>query len=427
MATTSVVSQTLQTIALSLLQYTPRLALLDQNSLALEVSASLSLFHGPRHLWRRIHATLRNLGVNIRAGMAPSAQGARLLAHQTHTRLRRTLQIRTLTHRLNPLPLHLIPTAQTHLSWLNGIGCHTLGQARQLPRAGLQQRSSPLLLQALDQAYAVTACRFTWFQAPQGFSQHYELTERLEHSNAVLAVSKRLLEQLCGWLQANHTAASTIELHLHHEKGRHARPATVLTLRLSQDGWLLQDFLPPLDLRLQNLALAAPVIAVQLSVTDTRPRPSVSRELFPQPSHWQRQEKQMQDLLRARLGDDSIQHATPVASYLPEQANQWTCVSEASGMATTHQVPPQLPATARPFWLLPDPLALSTKNNRPIYKNQPLRLIQGPERIESGWWQEPGHQQRDYFIAQSPDFMRYWIFQLREADYPSWFLHGLFA
>lgn len=418
-------SSPLHAVALSLLQYSPRLALLDDQSLVLEVSASLSLFKGPRNLWQRMLASVRNIAVTARTGMAPTALGAWLLARQTQTRQRRALQTSTLARLLDPLPMNLIPAAQPYLSWLHGIGCYTLKDARQLPRAGLQQRSSTGLLHALDAAYANPATpAYTWFQAPLKFSQHHHLTEKLEHSNAVLAVSQRLLESLCGWLQASHAAASTLQLSMHHEKGRHARPPTVLELRLSQDTWLLEDFLAPLVLRLQALVLPAPVISLQLDVTETHPRQETSLGLFPEPGQWLRQEKRLHDLLRARLGQASLQQPQPLASYLPEQANRWTAV-KTSGNNTPN--PPRLDYASRPFWLLPQPVALATRNNQPIYKNQPLRLILGPERLETNWWSPQGHQQRDYFVALAPNAVRYWIYRQQNRLSLRWFLHGLFA
>src|SRR5690554_270471 len=66
----------LETIAITLLQYTPDLALPDSNSLLLDVGASLSLFKGPRNLYRRIQKSLFRMGVQARISMAPTATGA---------------------------------------------------------------------------------------------------------------------------------------------------------------------------------------------------------------------------------------------------------------------------------------------------------------------------------------------------------------
>ncbi|HEY9280043.1 MAG TPA: hypothetical protein VIP51_08215, partial [Eoetvoesiella sp.] len=60
--------QSLKQIALILLQYTPNLAFGNQHGLLLEVSASLLLFKGPRGLWRRLNASLLDLGFHMRLG-----------------------------------------------------------------------------------------------------------------------------------------------------------------------------------------------------------------------------------------------------------------------------------------------------------------------------------------------------------------------
>ena len=49
---------------------------------------------------------------------------------------------------------------------------------------------------------------------------------------------------------------------------------------------------------------------------------------------------------------------------------------------------------------------------------------QGPERIETGWWEED--QQREYFRVRGRDGQWHWIYQ--DPLHPgSWFEHGLFG
>jgi protein ImuB len=52
-------------------------------------------------------------------------------------------------------------------------------------------------------------------------------------------------------------------------------------------------------------------------------------------------------------------------------------------------------------------------------------LRSGPERIESGWW-DNAHVARDYYVAANPRNQLCWIF--RELDGSrGWYLHGLFG
>jgi protein ImuB len=47
----------------------------------------------------------------------------------------------------------------------------------------------------------------------------------------------------------------------------------------------------------------------------------------------------------------------------------------------------------------------------------------GPERIETGWWRAADIQ-RDYFMVETTDGTRWWIFHRREDG--RWFLQGCF-
>jgi protein ImuB len=76
----------------------------------------------------------------------------------------------------------------------------------------------------------------------------------------------------------------------------------------------------------------------------------------------------------------------------------------------------------RPVWLLDEPALLP---------QQPVQLLkdgwileQGPERIESGWWDGSGVA-RDYYIARYAQGARLWIFRERQSK--RWYLHGMFA
>src|SRR5690606_25575483 len=73
----------IQAASLALLQYTPELALGEQDTLLLDVTASLSLFGGVQRLYRRIQNTLHGLCLSAGYAIAASAGGAWLLATGT--------------------------------------------------------------------------------------------------------------------------------------------------------------------------------------------------------------------------------------------------------------------------------------------------------------------------------------------------------
>ena len=83
----------------------------------------------------------------------------------------------------------------------------------------------------------------------------------------------------------------------------------------------------------------------------------------------------------------------------------------------------------QPLWLLAAPQPLHERDHRPLLDGRPLRLLAGPERLETGWWDEQ-LALRDYFIAQDSGGALVWIYRQRLpalTEGPGWFLQGLFA
>ena len=101
------------------------------------------------------------------------------------------------------------------------------------------------------------------------------------------------------------------------------------------------------------------------------------------------------------------------------------CLHDEPGIV---QHAPDSGALPRPLWLLDSPEVLREVDGRP-YRRGPLELLAGPERIESGWWDEGeaiGDLRRDYFIARTVDERWLWIY--RDGRVPGgWLLHGYFS
>lgn len=410
----------LRDIALALLRYTPEVALAEESSLLLDVTASLRAFGGRLALCRLVRGTVAALGFTPRLGMAPTALGAWLLARGRMPLARRVIRIDSMARRLNAQPCTLLPALRPYHEWLAGIGCHTLGDARRLPRAGLQRRTGKETLEALDRAYGLAPELFRWVQAPKVFSAGLELPGRIEHAEAVLFAARRLLLQMAGWLVAQQLAVSRFVLLLQHERGRSAIAPTPVEIALAAPAWHEEQLTRLLKERLGRVELAAPVIALRLEAGQTQPMLPPAGSLFPEPGGTPADDHRLLELLTARLGNQSVLAPAPRADHRPELCNAWIPAA-----ATVRPSAAVLPHAERPFWILDQPLALSVREHRPFY-GSPLKMIKGPERIESGWW-DGALAVRDYFIAQDEASACYWIYRERNGEEICWFLHGLFA
>ncbi|MFZ6674071.1 Y-family DNA polymerase [Undibacterium sp. Xuan67W] len=431
----------LEQVAMALLQYTPQVTYTTHNCLLMEVGASLRLFGGIRRLCHLIRHSMRVMGISISLSCAPTAMGAWLLARsemigsfhlqKTH-RLKRILKLEKLRQRLNQLPVALLPEAQERLEWLRGIACNTLGALQALPRAGLKRRCGVQILDLMDRAYGKQTELFECINVPPQFQSRTELPGRIEHAEMILAFIHSLLMQLMGWLAAKQLAVSQIDLYLEHERGRQAIAPTHLNIKLAEPAWREDHLLRLLKERLAITQLHAPVIAVKLAASQVQIRQVMNATLFPEPKAYAEDHHRLLELLIARLGDDQVLQALPQEDHRPEVANTWISVVHAQKKNATklHLLSTETPnQAARPVWLFEKAQPLAIRHHRPYY-DAPLKLLSGAERIEAGWWNGQ-LVTRDYFIAENPSHIRYWIYRERlgeqAEDGASWFVHGLFG
>jgi protein ImuB len=417
----------LDAIAMALLQYTPEVTFADDFGIVIDVSASLRLFGGPLAICKNVAASVAAFGFTASLGAAPTAKGAWLLARCARTRgqslARRALKMATLTRRLAALPCHLLPATQPYGDCLDGIGARNLGALRRLPRAGLMRRTSLQLVQELDQAYGDLSEMFEWLTVPSTFTASIETFDRIEHAEALMFGARRLILQMTGWLVSQQLAVTTIALVLEHERGRAKRPPTVLEIALAEPAWKDAHLIRLLKERLDKVELTAPVIGLTLNARQLTPMLAPTESLFPEPGGTPADFHRLLELLTARLGPENVLTPTSSQDHRPEVCNAWVPATDKPAKKSIERE-----ALERPFWILPQPVALLMRNERPFY-GSPLMLISGPERIEAGWWNDKTAE-RDYFIAQGMDASCYWIFLERMqqgTQAARWFLHGLYA
>ena len=130
---------------------------------------------------------------------------------------------------------------------------------------------------------------------------------------------------------------------------------------------------------------------------------------------------QLAERLVARIGDHSVNALAMVAEHRPEYAwSQQNPLSDWSASTLTTG-----DSTKRPLWMLPEPALLPAEGAYPLYQGCRLRLLDGPERLETGWWDEQGIA-RDYYTAINGAGIHLWVFRNRQRT-PSWYLHGIFG
>ena len=423
-----------QAVATWALQFTPRVARLDE-AVLMEVQASLRLFGGAVELDARVRTEGAALGVGALA-WAPTALGALALARAGSCEDVRVAvgvtDAAPLPERLDPLPLAVLTATAPHADTLAQLGCRTLGDLRALPRGGLTRRFGPALVDALDQAYGLRGTVLAWVTAPETFCARLDLMARVETAMALLFAARRLLLQLQGWLVARNAGVTAFTLRWQHDS-LHPRPGEAGDALLIRTAEPVRDMAHLSRLLAEHLArvqLAAPVETLSLevdAVCDYRP-PTAS--LLPDAAEERAALTQALERIAARLGPQRVVRPVLREDARPEWAQQWVPASESLRPRPTR--PDGLP---QPTFLLPEPLRLAVRQNRPLYQGE-LRLLLGPHRVEGGWWHRVDDANgtttrqvaRDYWVALSAHAGVLWVFQTREAgDATAWYLHGMFA
>ena len=465
--------QALQEAALWALHFTPQVALqtsVHGCGLLAEVAPSLRLFEGLQKLLAQLARGIAELGLQGGWASAPTATGAWLLAQTAPLTVIDATAVRATAYLpgqslaqaaalLDALPLHVLDAAQEHLATLTGIGCSTLGQLRRLPRGGLARRFGKALLNEIDRAYGDQPEVHRWFEAPETIDLKLELPARVENTEALLFAARRLLLQLTGWLTARHAAVAGITLWLHHEPARKrdstgavatsaaSTPVAILLAAPSRDadhlGLLLRE-------RLAHVVLVAPVVEIALVADNITLQAAPNTELFPTVASDTETIGRLVERLQSRLGTEAVRLLATSADHRPERSHASSALLQRrapvrrsaarTGPGTAAKTATGAnagntgagialpPVAMRPGWLLPQPLALLTRQDKPFYQS-PLTLLAGPDRIETGWWDD-ALALRDYFIAENDRHVLLWIFRLRPDGRgvdDGWFLHGFFA
>ncbi len=402
-------------------RYSSMVSLEGDNAIVLEVGASLGLFGPWPRLERSLRTDLGELGFGHRIAMAPTALGACVLAAADDgLALTDPDQLR---HALGRVPVSLARVADEDVETLSAMGLRQLRQLFALPRAGLARRFGPSLLEHLDRITGDRADPRELYRPADVFEERIELNYEVSYHPPLLFPIRRLVNDLAAYLASRDGGVQRFVIALEHEidapstapdiardqRSRGKLPDTQVVIGMlgaERDPARLFDLARS---RLERTAIPAPVKALRLIASELPPFVPAGRDLFDQRPAQALPWEALRERLRARLGEDALYQLAGHADPRPEQALRRS--------RQLHAEPAALQLPPRPTWLLPRPLPL---------RDASLRVLSGPERIESGWW-DGGDVRRDYYVVQTSQGQRAWAFRPAGVSDGAWMLHGWFA
>lgn len=413
------------------------------HSLLLEIAPCLQLFGGLKKFLLLIKQGLDEQRYLHAAGLAPTPGAAWLLSHAGADLFADGLfsddlfsdengQLHDLgayRRLLAAVPLrHLDCPAQVKEKFVP-TGFQRLGELLCLPRSALGKRYGKAFLTYLEQVMGERPDPRPPIQLPPRFVSALEFSGGIHSAEMLLFPMRRLLMALCGYLQRRQLHCGQLQWQLDQVDGGCA----TIPLRFSRPQNQLAHFVALSRLRLENLQLDGAIERLTLRVEDLHPARHGAVDLFGDGLEAADASTfaELCDRLCTRLGPDAVSGLALADSHIPEQA--WQAVANGHprpALAADVVVPAD-----RPLWLFAAPAPIRVRGQH-LHWRGALELLRGPERIDSGWWQEASPAaknanplqasvQRDYFVARHQHGALYWVYRDRRSR--RWFVHGAFG
>ena len=367
--------------------------------LMMEIESSLGLF-GP---WPRFEARLREelmaLGFRHRIVTAPNPGAARVLANAYDGLC--VADDEALFKVLGQLPIDRVGLSREVATALSRMGLRKLHQVLALPRETLARRFPAEVLRHLDSLTGLRALALDCYSPPDRFDVRLELNFDVESTQALLFPLRRLTADLAAFLAGRDSGVQRFSLLLEHAQGEDSRVPVGL-LSAEREAAMLFELARG---RLEQLQVPAPVRAMRLVARDLPAFVPQHRELFDERPQQTLPWEQLRERLRARLGDEAVHGLCAKADHRPEHA--W--LSEGLSKAPPNSSP-------RPGWLLRAPQPLCDTR---------VKILAGPERVESGWW-DGGDVRRDYYRIETRFGQQGWAYR-EVGDNGPLHLQGWFA
>lgn len=370
----------------------------QRNSLLLEIGASKRLFGPAGPLTERIIAGLGQLGYRAVSGIAPTPEAAHLAArHGLH--IRSSANIRRCIAALDIGSLNLKPA---EIQALKKMGFRTIAEVLRLPRKALARRMGLAVSDYLDRLLGHRPEPCKTFRPPDSFSAGMDIPETA-YTQGLIFPLKRLVQELCGVLRAHDRGIQVLLVRLKLDGGSETMRLTLHQATRSEEHLMLL-----LRERLERLQLARPVQHIRLQALHFLPCEVVQESLLKEVGAGAKDNSSLViERLRARLGVESVKGIKGLEDHRPEHSWSLRELDEPAGCTTQ---------AGRPVWLLPSPQPCRIDN---------YRILTGPERIETGWW-DGRDCRRDYFVVRDSNGSTLWAFHEYKPS-PGWYLHGLFA
>ena len=406
-------------------RFSSLVSVLEPSHVLLEVEGSLALFGGVYRLKRRLKQLFAELGHQTSLGLAHTPAASVVLARAGKTGCTSAWPtvatlVRDSLEALDDIELRFTECDAGLIERLSNMGITRLGQLFRLPAVELGRRFGPDFVGDLARLTGKRADPRIGITPSPEFRTSIHLLEAITQRETLAFSMQRLIGDLVGWLTSRQLGVTRLRWTFAAFGGN----PVVLEVDLAEPQRSRKTLLALSRLRLERSELPDEILTIGLEALSFAAWQGPSGSLLNETAALDVTPAQLLDQLKVRLGTSACRGLETVDDHRPEHAWRDTPPDPHPGKNRRDGALRKQPGSPlRPLWLLEKP--------RPVPRAQ-LRLLQGPERIETGWWDtEPSRAaaNRDYYVArwvdEFPNRGPCWVFTDRRDG--QWYLHGYFG
>lgn len=407
-------NEKLQEIARWLYDLSADIVLYPPAGLLLKVSSMLKFYAGLMPYWLSLETLLNALPYRYHYATGYTPLAARLLAKAGGRCISDDAQ--QLKQQYADCSIEHTDLAPKHLEQLRRLGMVRVADLLNIPLKELSRRFPVEVAHYMGRLSGELTLPLEFHHPPEAFQQYLELLYDITDIQVLQHPLKHQLSLLETFLRQREQVCTRIHLRLHQ---RNVQPLEVM-VGSAQGEYQAHKWLELTQLTLGKYRLTEPVYGLTLRAEQFQEKTAQSVDLFTGPQG-QQTSHQLVSVLQARLGPEQVTGLAHGDDFRPERASVY-CPALTPAL-TPAEIPAEpgfhgAPLLLRPTLLLPEPRALA----------EPVAIIHGPERIDTGWWDQ-AEQVRDYYIAHNQAGQWCWLFRTPGANdsAPRWFIHGYFS
>jgi protein ImuB len=383
--------------------YSDQLAWVEPATLVVEIQKSQQLYATPKALINHLTEALTPLHSAYRFGAAPNPMAAALMAKLN----RRCWDQSTLIQTLDQCPTNMAKLPRRTQKSLQRCGIETLGEFNRQPTDQRIRRFGKALNHHIQQLYGQQPTLIHPWHPQDHYYHRIDLIDAISSRQRLQHNLEKASHDLKDWLTHRNRALTRFMVRCKHEQlGSTPTPDLTFDLSLAKPSFDHKHLKELLKLKIDDLPIKKPISTIIIECESTSQHTPSPNDMFNGTQHsgnW----SELLDHLGTRLGWQALTGISPHPHHQPEHAWCWR---------PPHQVNDIDDVKHRPSWLLPEPVEC---------RREQLTLQQGPERIETGWWDNRPCQ-RDYWVAREPNGRMLWVFHEHKPRI-GWFIHGIFG